>query len=207
MSRSRSWLAILLVGAAVIVAWAATKRAAAARRGVCQSHARDADQFAQHERQSGADRVDAGASGTCRRHHSRPDQPRPTVAKDQPLVELDTRVASADLAKAQAAIQEAKAQEQVWTQGGRIAERQQIDADLARARLDMEAAQKNYQALDRLVAKASRNAPGAGFRPPACGSAPVENPGARKKQGPRSLPASTRKSRRPGCRRRSPPPR
>ena len=76
------------------------------------------------------------------------------MSKDQPLVvELDTRVASADLSKAQAAIQEAKAQEQVLTQGGRIAERQQIDSDLARARLDLEAAEKSYQALDRLVAK------------------------------------------------------
>jgi len=75
------------------------------------------------------------------------------VEKDQPLVELDTRVAGADLAKAQAAIQEAKAQEQVLTQGGRMGERQQIDSDLARARLDLDVAQKNYQALDRLVAK------------------------------------------------------
>jgi HlyD family secretion protein len=75
------------------------------------------------------------------------------VTKDQPLVELDTRVASADLSKAQAAIQEAKAQEQVLTQGGRIAERQQIDSDLARAHLDLDAAQKSSQALDRLVAK------------------------------------------------------
>jgi HlyD family secretion protein len=69
------------------------------------------------------------------------------------MVELDTRVANADLAKAQAAIQEAQAQEQVLTQGGRAAERQQIDADLARTRLDLDAAQKSYQALDRLVAK------------------------------------------------------
>ncbi len=75
------------------------------------------------------------------------------VVKGQPLVELDTRVASADLAKSQAAIQEAKAQQQVLTQGGRISERQQIDSDLARARLDLDAAQKSYQALDRLVAK------------------------------------------------------
>ena len=39
------------------------------------------------------------------------------------------------------------------TQGGRIAERQQIDSDLARARLDLAAAQKSYQELDRLVTK------------------------------------------------------
>jgi HlyD family secretion protein len=75
------------------------------------------------------------------------------VTKDQPLVELDTRVASADLSKAQAAIQEAKAQQQLLTQGGRAAERQDIESNLSRARLDLEAAQKNYQALERLVAK------------------------------------------------------
>jgi HlyD family secretion protein len=75
------------------------------------------------------------------------------VAKDQPLVELGTRVANADLSKAQAAIQEAKAQQQVLAQGGRAAERQDIEANLSRARLDLDAAQKNYQALDRLAAK------------------------------------------------------
>ncbi len=75
------------------------------------------------------------------------------VRKGDPLVELDTRVASADLSKAQAAIQEAQAQERVLTQGGRVAERQQIEADLARARLDLDAARKSYQALERLVAK------------------------------------------------------
>ena len=51
------------------------------------------------------------------------------------------------------AIQEAQAQEQVLTQGGRAAERQQIESDLARARLDLAAAQKNHQTLERLVAK------------------------------------------------------
>jgi HlyD family secretion protein len=75
------------------------------------------------------------------------------VSAGQQLVELDPRVAAADLAKAQAAIQEAKAQQQVLTQGGRMSERQQIDADLARAQLDLDAAQKSYQAVDRLVAK------------------------------------------------------
>lgn len=75
------------------------------------------------------------------------------VRKGDPLVDLDTRVANADLSKAQAAIQEAHAQEQVLTQGGRIAERQQIESDLARARLDLAAAQKNQQTLERLVAK------------------------------------------------------
>lgn len=75
------------------------------------------------------------------------------VKKDEPLVELDTRVASAEFSKAQAAIKEAQTQQQVLEQGGRIADRQQTESDLARTRLDLEAAQKNYQALERLAAK------------------------------------------------------
>lgn len=75
------------------------------------------------------------------------------VKKNAPLVELDRRVASAEVSKAQASIQAAQTQERVLDQGGRIAERQQVDADLARARLDLEAAQKQYQVLERLVAK------------------------------------------------------
>jgi HlyD family secretion protein len=68
-------------------------------------------------------------------------------------LELDTRVASAEVSRAQAAIKEAQTQEQLLNQGGRLAERQQTDADLARTRLDLESAQKNYEALQRLAAK------------------------------------------------------
>jgi HlyD family secretion protein len=75
------------------------------------------------------------------------------VTKGESLIELDTRVATAEVSKAQAAIQEAKTQQQVLEQGGRIAERQQADADLSRTKLDLEAARKNYQTLDRLAGK------------------------------------------------------
>lgn len=75
------------------------------------------------------------------------------VRKDQPMVELDTRIASAQLGKAEAAIHEAQTEERVLDQGGKISERQQVDADLARARLDLDAAQKQQAALERLVAK------------------------------------------------------
>jgi HlyD family secretion protein len=153
VSRSRSWLAIFLVGAAVIVAWIATQKAAPPEV-----------EFVKVTREtlisslSTNGKVDpiewmpvrSQRSGVITRVVVSRGQ---YVTKDQPLVELDTRVASADLAKAQATIQEAKAQEQVVTQGGRIGERQQIDSDLARAKLDLDAAQKSYQALDRLVAK------------------------------------------------------
>ena len=76
-----------------------------------------------------------------------------SVMKNAPLVQMDTRVASAELSKAQASIQEAKSQEKVLDQGGRVAERQQVDADLSRARLDLDVAQKQQAALERLVAK------------------------------------------------------
>jgi HlyD family secretion protein len=153
VSRSRSWLAILLVGAAVIVAWAATKGAAppevefvkVARETLISSLSTNGKVEPIEWMPVRSER-----SGVITRVLITRGQ---QVTKDQPLVELDTRVASADLSKAQAAIQEAKAQQQVLTQGGRVAERQEIDSNLARARLDLEAAQKNYQALERLVAK------------------------------------------------------
>jgi HlyD family secretion protein len=153
VSRSRSWLAILLVGAAVIVAWVATKKAAPpdvefirVTRETLISSLNTNGKVEPIEWMP----VRSERSGVLTRVLVSKGQ---QVVKDQPLVELDTRVASADLAKAQAAIQEAKAQEQVLTQGGRLGERQQIDSDLARARIDLAAAQKTYQALERLVAK------------------------------------------------------
>lgn len=75
------------------------------------------------------------------------------VRKGTPLVELDSRVAAAELSKAQASIQEAKTQEKILNQGGKALERQQVEADLSRARLDLDAAQKQRDALQRLVAK------------------------------------------------------
>ena len=75
------------------------------------------------------------------------------ISKGQPLVDLDTRVAEAELSRAQAGIQQAQTEQQVLNQGGRVSQRQQLDADLSRARLDLAAAQKQVQALERLVAK------------------------------------------------------
>jgi HlyD family secretion protein len=153
VSRSRSWLAILLVGAAVIVAWVAMKKAAPpevaftkASRETLVSSLSTNGKVEPIEWMP----VRSERAGVITRTWVSRGQ---FVRKGDPLVELDARVASADLSKAQAAIQEAQAQEQVLTQGGRIAERQQIEADLARARLDLDAAQKSYQALERLVEK------------------------------------------------------
>jgi len=153
VSRSRSWLAILLVGAAIIVVWVATKRAAPPEvdfvkvtRETLVSSLNTNGKVEPIEWMP----VRAERSGVITQVLITRGQ---QVAKEQPLVELDTRVAKADLAKAQATIQEARAQQQVLTQGGRIAERQQIDSDLARAHLDLDAAQKNFDSLSRLVAK------------------------------------------------------
>jgi HlyD family secretion protein len=153
LSRSRTWLAILLVGAAVIVTWAALKRAqppevsfTKTTRETLVSSLNTNGKVEPIEWMP----VRAERMGVITRAFVSKGQ---LVRKGDPLVELDTRVANADLSKAQAAIEEAQAQEQVLTQGGRIAERQQIDADLSRAHLDLDAAQKNYQGLQRLVEK------------------------------------------------------
>jgi HlyD family secretion protein len=151
--RSRSWLAILLVAAAVIGTWVAVKKKSPpelsftkATRETLVSSLSTNGKVEPIEWMP----VRSERAGVITRVSVSKGQ---FVRKGDPLVELDTRVASADLSKSQAAIQEAQAQEQVLTQGGRVAERQQIEADLARARLDLDAAQKNHQALERLVAK------------------------------------------------------
>ena len=153
MSRGRSWVVILVLGACAITAWVAFKKTTPP----------EVD-FAKVTRETMVSTlptngkvepiewlpVRAERTGVVTKVLvSRGQQ----VSKDEPLIELDTRVASAEVSKAQAAIKEAQTQQQVLEQGGRIAERQQTEADLARTRLDLEAAQKNYQTLDRLAGK------------------------------------------------------
>jgi HlyD family secretion protein len=153
VSRGRSWLAILVVGAGAIAAWIVLKKTTPP----------DVD-FVKVTRETMVSAlptngkvepidwlpVRAERTGVVTKVLvSRGQQ----VTKNEPLVELDTRVATAEVSRAQAAIQEAKTQQQVLEQGGRIAERQQADADLSRTKLDLAAAQKNYQTLERLVGK------------------------------------------------------
>ncbi len=153
MRGSRIWLAILLLIAGAIVIWVALKKTTPpevnftkATRETLVSSLNTNGKVEPIEWMP----VRSERAGVITRTWVSKGQ---RVRKGDPLVELDTRVASADLSKAQAAIQEAQAQERVLTQGGRVAERQQIEADLARARLDLDAAQKSYHALERLVAK------------------------------------------------------
>ncbi len=75
------------------------------------------------------------------------------VARGAALVELDTRAANAQLATAEAQIAQARAQQQALALGGSPVERAQIETDLQRARLDLEAARRNAEAVDRLVTK------------------------------------------------------
>ena len=134
MSRSRIWLAILLVCAAAVVVWAAMKRAqppdvsfTKATRETLVSTLSTNGKVEPIEWMP----VRSERMGVITRTYVSRGQ---LVRKGDPLVELDTRVANADVSKAQAAIQEAQAQEQVLTQGGRVAERQQIESDLALGR-------------------------------------------------------------------------
>jgi HlyD family secretion protein len=153
MRRTRSWLIILVAGGAVLAAWAFSKRAEApevdfvkvARETIVSTLSTNGKVEPVEWMPARAERSGVVSKVFVSRGEY--------VKKDDPLVELDTRVATAEFSKAQASIQEAQAQQQLLNQGGRIAERQQIDADLARARLDLQDAQKNAQILERLVAK------------------------------------------------------
>ena len=153
MSRTRSWLAILLAGAAIAAVWIVSRKTMPLEVDFVKiTRETIVSTLATNGRVEPLEWMPARAerSGVVTRVLVSRGQ---YVKKAEPLVELDTRVAAAELSKAQAAIQEAQAQQQLLNQGGRIAERQQIDADLARARLDLKAAQTNAQTLERLVAK------------------------------------------------------
>ncbi|HMD50840.1 MAG TPA: efflux RND transporter periplasmic adaptor subunit [Bryobacteraceae bacterium] len=153
MTRGRALLALILVAAAVLVAWIVSRKSKppeveftrVARETIVSMLSTNGKVEPVEWMPARAER-----SGVITRVLvSRGQQ----VRKGQPLAELDTRVAQAELSKAQAAIQQARSEEQVLDQGGRISERQQVDADLARARLDFDAAQKQVQGLERLAAK------------------------------------------------------
>jgi HlyD family secretion protein len=74
------------------------------------------------------------------------------VKEGDPLTGLDTAQMEASLADAQARVREARAQEAVLQAGGRSVELTEIDNSLARARLDLQTAQRDADALQRLEA-------------------------------------------------------
>ena len=72
------------------------------------------------------------------------------VRAGDPLVALDTTQAAADVAAAEARVHGAKAQEAVIDAGGRASEIADIEGSLNRARLDLDTAQRDHDALERL---------------------------------------------------------
>ena len=153
MSRARSWLTIVLIAATAVAVWILSRKTRppevdfvkVTRETIVSSLGTNGKVEPIEWLAARAERAGTITRVLVARGRE--------VRKNAPLVELDTRVANAELGKARAAIQEAQTQERVLDQGGRIAERQQVDADLARARLDLEVAQKQQAALERLVAK------------------------------------------------------
>lgn len=75
------------------------------------------------------------------------------VAKDAVLVELDATEARASLAAAQDRIAEAKAALDVIARGGRATDLAEIASGLSSAKLELDTAQKEASALERLAAK------------------------------------------------------
>ena len=153
MSRSRGWLVVFLGGAAIVVLLIISKRATPPEIEFTKvTREKIVSMLSTNGKVEPIEWLPARAerAGVITRVLiSRGQQ----MKKGQTLVELDTRVASAELAKAQAGIAQAQTEEQVLNQGGRVAERQQVEADLARAHLDLAATQKQCEALERLVAK------------------------------------------------------
>ncbi|HEX6895258.1 MAG TPA: efflux RND transporter periplasmic adaptor subunit [Bryobacteraceae bacterium] len=153
MNRARTLIALLLGAAAILVAWVVSKRATPPEIGFTKVYRENiVSMLSTNGKVEPMEWMPARAerSGVISRVLvSRAQQ----VAQGQPLVELDTRVAEAELSRAQAGIQQAQTEEQVLNEGGRVSERQQVDADLARARLDLQAAEKQVEALQRLVSK------------------------------------------------------
>ena len=153
MSRARSWLTIVLIVATAVVVWVFSRRTRppevnfvkVTRETIVSSLGTNGKVEPIEWLPARAERAGTITRVLVTRGRE--------VRKGAPLVELDTRVANAELGKAQGAIREARTQERVLDQGGRVAERQQVEADLERARLDLEAAQKQRAALERLVEK------------------------------------------------------
>ena len=80
------------------------------------------------------------------------------VKKDQPLVELDSTEAHANLQAAQARIVQANADLDVIKRGGRATDLAEIQSGLDRAHLELQQAQKDYEVLDRLEKKQAATA-------------------------------------------------
>ncbi|MEQ1887236.1 MAG: efflux RND transporter periplasmic adaptor subunit [Bryobacteraceae bacterium] len=70
-----------------------------------------------------------------------------------PLVEIGSQEARADLAAAQARVSQAKADLEILDKGGRVSDIAALDGEIERAKFEVSAAQKDYDALTRLQTK------------------------------------------------------
>ena len=153
MSRSRGWLILILGAAAIVTALLLSKRATPPEIDFTKvTRETIATSLSTNGKVEPIEWLPARAerAGVITRVRIAKGQ---QVQAGETLVELDTRVAEAELAKAQAAIAQAQVQQQVLEQGGAIAERQQVEQDLSRARLDLDAANKQAAGLEKLVEK------------------------------------------------------
>ena len=75
------------------------------------------------------------------------------VQREEPLVRIDSNEAQAELTAAQARIAQIRAELEVLDRGGRATDLAEISSGLERARLDLQIAQKDYDALVRLQEK------------------------------------------------------
>ncbi len=75
------------------------------------------------------------------------------VAQDAPLVEIDAADARADLASAQARIEQTRADLAMFDRGGRTTDLADISSGIDKAKLDLQAAQKEFDIDTRLQAK------------------------------------------------------
>jgi HlyD family secretion protein len=75
------------------------------------------------------------------------------VAEGAPLVEIDGSDARADLAAAQSRTEQARADLAVFDRGGRATDLADISSGIEKAKLELEAAQKEYDSLTRLQAQ------------------------------------------------------
>ena len=153
MTRGRTLLTLVLASIAIVIAWAISKKAAppevpfvkVTRETVVSTLSTNGKVEPIEWASARAER--AGVIKTVLIHRGQ------YVDEGDALVELDTREAAAQLASAEAQIAQAKAQEQLLNQGGAAVERAQIESDLDKTRLDLQAAQKEAAALDRLLEK------------------------------------------------------
>ncbi len=75
------------------------------------------------------------------------------VEKDAALVEIDASDARADLASAQARISQTQADLAMYDRGGRTTDLAEISSGIEKAKLELDAARKEYETLNRLLAK------------------------------------------------------